>query len=154
MFDKENLIEYYDWGYQHDPKNKPEFEVGTDQELINAFNIGAIHGYVDPDDDTDEAEPLDGDDLMFVLIKNDGWLLKAIALNYSDEEILSATGLEEAVMGIDEKAMRLIYSADKCKLILAREMKYSQAIEYFEYNTEGAYVGEKTPIWCYEKFYL
>ena len=25
-------------------------------------------------------------------------------------------------------------------------------IEYFEYNVSGAYVGEQTPIWCYDNF--
>lgn len=26
-------------------------------------------------------------------------------------------------------------------------MSYEEAIEYFDYNVSGAYVGEKTPIW-------
>jgi hypothetical protein len=27
-------------------------------------------------------------------------------------------------------------------------MNEEDAIEYFEYNVSGAYMGEKTPIWC------
>jgi hypothetical protein len=44
--------------------------------------------------------------------------------------------------------MRLVYSVSKCIEILCRDMNEEDAIEYFEYNVSGAYVGEKTPIWC------
>lgn len=27
-------------------------------------------------------------------------------------------------------------------------MTYDEAVEYFEFNVSGSYVGEKTPIWC------
>jgi hypothetical protein len=31
-------------------------------------------------------------------------------------------------------------------------MNEEEAIEYFEYNVSGSYVGEKTPIWCEDLF--
>jgi hypothetical protein len=31
-------------------------------------------------------------------------------------------------------------------------MCYEDAVEYFSFNVEGAYVGEKTPIWCQDNF--
>jgi hypothetical protein len=33
-------------------------------------------------------------------------------------------------------------------------MTIEEAIEYFEFNVRGAYVGEKTPIWCEDDFEL
>jgi hypothetical protein len=36
----------------------------------------------------------------------------------------------------------------KCIEILKKDMDEEDAIDYFEYNVCGAYVGEKTPIWC------
>ena len=27
-------------------------------------------------------------------------------------------------------------------------MDYEEAIEYFDFNIQAAYVGEQTPIWC------
>ena len=27
-------------------------------------------------------------------------------------------------------------------------MSEEEAVEYFDYNVKGSYVGEKTPIWC------
>jgi hypothetical protein len=67
---------------------------------------------------------------------------------YSDEELLRADGFDEAIIGLDDSSMRLIYSKNKCIEILCREMSEEDANEYFEFNVKGAYMGEKTPIWC------
>jgi hypothetical protein len=29
-------------------------------------------------------------------------------------------------------------------------MSSEEAIEYFSFNVEGAYVGEQTPVWCWD----
>jgi hypothetical protein len=39
-----------------------------------------------------------------------------------------------------------VYDYAKCIDILAESMDYEEALEYFEYNVIGAYVGEQTPI--------
>ncbi len=45
--------------------------------------------------------------------------------------------------------MKLIYSVKSCIDILIREgLSDEDAIDHFYFNIEGAYVGEKTPIWC------
>ena len=80
-------------------------------------------------------------------------MLEIIIENYQDEEILKADGFDDAVIGIEVHSMRLIYSVQKCIDILKEdEMDEIDAIEYFEYNVLGAYVGEKTPIWCEDLF--
>ena len=80
-----------------------------------------------------------------------GNILKAIVENFSDEEILKADGFDNAVIGIDEHSMRLIYSVKKVIKILIKEgMTEEDAFEHIDYNIGGAYVGEKTPIWCYD----
>ena len=48
--------------------------------------------------------------------------------------------------------MRLIYSVSKCLEILQKDMNEIDAMEYFTYNISGAYVGEKTPIWCWDNY--
>ena len=50
--------------------------------------------------------------------------------------------------------MRIIYSVTRCIEILCldEEMDVEDAIEHFNYNVKGAYVGEKTPIWCEDNF--
>lgn len=67
---------------------------------------------------------------------------------FPEDEILKADGFDEAIIGIDEFSMRLIYSVSKCVEILCRDMSEEDAVEYFDYNVKGSYVGEKTPIWC------
>jgi hypothetical protein len=68
-----------------------------------------------------------------------------------DEELLFADGFDDAIIGFDRNSFRVIYSVTKAVAILEREMGANDAIEYFEYNVESAYVGEKTPIWCQDE---
>jgi hypothetical protein len=76
-------------------------------------------------------------------------MLQYIIDNFEGEEILIADGFDKAIIGIDESSMRLIYSVSKCIDILISEgMSEEDAREHFSYNVSGAYVGEKTPIWC------
>ena len=79
-------------------------------------------------------------------------MLERILGIYEDEELLIADGFDDAVIGIDESSMRIIYSVAKCIDILGRDMETIDAIDYFEFNVKGAYVGEKTPIWCEDFF--
>ena len=79
-------------------------------------------------------------------------LLDAIIENYYDEELLIADGFNEAVIGIDPNSLRIIYSMRKCIEILIRDMSEEEAIEYFNFNVLGAYVGEKTPIFCDDEY--
>ena len=65
-----------------------------------------------------------------------------------NEDMLFADGLDDALVGYIERAgMPSIacYIKDKCIEILAKDMTYEEAIEYFYFNTAGAYVGENTP---------
>jgi hypothetical protein len=81
-------------------------------------------------------------------------MLEEIVEYYPDEEILKADGFDDAVIGIEEGTMRLIYSVRRCIeiLITDEEMSLEDALEHFSYNVSGSYVGEKTPIWCEDMF--
>lgn len=73
--------------------------------------------------------------------------LQKIVDYYPEEQFLSADGFEDAIIGVyDEK---LVYSIVECLNILTKRdgMSYEEAIEHFDYNVRGSYVGEKTPIW-------
>ena len=74
--------------------------------------------------------------------------LERIVQEYDGEELLIADGFDDAVIGIDYSSKRLIYSITACVQILSRDMSEEDAVEYFFYNVAGAYVGERTPIWC------
>lgn len=83
-------------------------------------------------------------------------ILEQIIDRYPDESFLKAQGLNRAIIGVDEASMRLVYSVSKCIAILEfdHNTTRTEAIEYFEFNVRGAYVGEKTPIWCEDDFEL
>ena len=69
---------------------------------------------------------------------------------FPEDEILKADGFDDAIIGIDDTSMRLIYSVNKCIIILVSEydMTKEDALDDFYYNVKGSYVGDKTPIWC------
>jgi len=73
---------------------------------------------------------------------------------YPEESLLIADGFNDAIIGIDESSMRIIYSVTRCIEILCLDegMDVEDAIEHFNYNVKGSYVGEKTPIWCEDNF--
>lgn len=82
--------------------------------------------------------------------------LDQILEQFHDEPILKCDGFDECVLGYEytwDGTIRLIYSVDKILTNLVGEgMDVDDAIEYFEFNIRGAYVGEQTPIWCQDDF--
>ena len=82
-------------------------------------------------------------------------MLEGIVEYFQDEEILKADGFDDAVIGIDIGTMRLIYSVTRCvEILIVGGMDMNDAIEYFDFNVRGGYVGEKTPIWCDDMYIL
>ena len=77
-------------------------------------------------------------------------ILKGILNYYEDEELLLADGFDDAVIGVDESTMRIIYSSSRSiEILIERDnMTPDEALEYLDYNVKGAYIGDKTPIWC------
>lgn len=66
----------------------------------------------------------------------------------SGEQILTAVGFDRAFVGIGIQfdLPIAVYDYAKCIDILAKEMDYEDAVEFFESNVIGAWVGEQTPI--------
>jgi hypothetical protein len=76
-------------------------------------------------------------------------MLQAILDNYPDEDFLVAEGFDDAVIGFDVHDFRLIYSVKKCLEILVNDgLSHEDAIEHFDFNVSGSFIGERTPIWC------
>ena len=65
----------------------------------------------------------------------------------SDEALL-ADGFSEALIGMGTRFTYdvAVYDYTKCIEILSRNMPQEDAIEYFDFNVSGAYVGEHTPV--------
>jgi hypothetical protein len=85
--------------------------------------------------------------------------LEMVTEAYADEELLSADGFENAVIGVvyDNKTsvFKLVYSRTKCIQILMQRdgMSQEEAIEFFDFNVQGAYMGEKTPIYVDDEMF-
>lgn len=82
-------------------------------------------------------------------LKKKNKMLDKILEWFPDEDILKADGLDNAIIGIEVNSSRLIYSKSKVIEILVKEgLTHEEALEHYDFNIEGAYVGDKTPIWC------
>jgi hypothetical protein len=65
------------------------------------------------------------------------------------EGLLFADGFDDAIIGVAERiGMEAVvaYSVGAILQILAQDMTEDEAVEYFEFNILGAYVGERTPV--------
>ena len=72
-----------------------------------------------------------------------------------DEKILLADGLEAAFMAIGRQFSHpvAIYSYKKAIKILMRDhgMDREEAIEYFDYNISGSFIGDQTPVFIQDE---
>lgn len=62
---------------------------------------------------------------------------------------IKADGFDDAIIGECRVSGRIIYDVTKIVMILMDRdgMTSDEALEFYEYNIEGAYVGEMTPIY-------
>ena len=72
-------------------------------------------------------------------------------LEDSEEEILLADGFEDAYMGLATQFTRpplAVYDRNKCiQILIERDgMSGEEAEEYFQFNVEGSWVGDNTPL--------
>jgi hypothetical protein len=91
------------------------------------------------------------------LSKHNKKITDFIETTYPDyaDKILLADGFDDAFIGIAENSNGnpvATYSIDKCLEILAEQFKdqndpETDAIDYFEFNVRGSYVGEFTPLY-------
>lgn len=79
-------------------------------------------------------------------------ILHSILNTYEEDTVLTVDGYNQAIIGIDQNTLRLIYSYTKIIQILMEDMTREEAIEYFEFNIQSAYLGDQTPIYCMDDF--
>jgi hypothetical protein len=73
-------------------------------------------------------------------------------LTEENTDALLADGFDDALVGIARRCGQpslAVYAIEKCAAVLQQRdgMSYPDAIEYLEFNTVGAWVGDGTPIW-------
>ena len=77
--------------------------------------------------------------------------IKEMILEYysNTDDVLFADGLDDAIIGFEPTLWKVVYSRTKViDIFIDRDgMSAEEAEEFAEYNTFGAMVGEKTPLW-------
>lgn len=79
-------------------------------------------------------------------------VLDKILSAFEDDMFLKIDGHDNAVIGVDLKSMRLIYSVEAIIKNLMNDMSEEDAVEYYEYNIACAHLGDLTPILCENYF--
>jgi hypothetical protein len=69
-------------------------------------------------------------------------IFKRILDEYPEEGLIKADGFDDAIIGVSSD-IRIVYSLDKIIEILQKDMTEDEAVEFFYFNIESAYVGEK-----------
>lgn len=59
---------------------------------------------------------------------------------FNDEtELIKADGFDDAIIGLEQQQMKLVYSVPLCIEVLMKDgMTLDEAIDYFEYNVRGS----------------
>jgi len=75
-------------------------------------------------------------------------MIEELVEQLEENECLLADGYEAALIGITEGANPVaVYNSDLCvECLMKQGMTREDAVEWFYYNTIGAYAGEKTPV--------
>jgi uncharacterized UPF0160 family protein len=79
-------------------------------------------------------------------------MLETILNAFDDDTFLKIDGHDNAVIGVDLKSMRLIYSTSKIIKNLTNDMSENDAVEFYEYKIACAHLGDMTPILCEDYF--
>jgi polyhydroxyalkanoate synthesis regulator phasin len=81
-------------------------------------------------------------------------ILENILSSNDELALMLVTGHDDAILGVNEKEERLVYSVSKIisTLIERDGMTPEEAREFYEYNINGAYMGKKEPIYCEDGF--
>ena len=77
-------------------------------------------------------------------------MTKLEQISETSPESIIADGFDDAIIGLSWDS-KVVYDANKCIEILIGEdeITYDDTIEFLEFNTFSAYVGENTPIFIY-----
>ena len=66
-----------------------------------------------------------------------------------EEEIIIYDEFEDAIIGLADRFgmdTSVAYDYDKVIKILMEDMSYEEAVEYFDFNVIGGWVGDSTPV--------
>jgi len=68
--------------------------------------------------------------------------------------MLLADGFEECLIGVGSRCGQpdiAVYDQTKCiQVLMSQGMSHEEALEYFDFNVLGSWVGEETPIFVSE----
>jgi hypothetical protein len=75
-------------------------------------------------------------------------------LSKIDSEFLYADGYDDCIIGLTfrEDKLVVLYDADGIVDKLSKDMPHEEARDFFDFNINGAYVGERTPMFWSREF--
>lgn len=75
---------------------------------------------------------------------------KEIENDYIDHELIFYDEFDDAIVGVVERFggnFSVLYSKDKVfEILMSEGLEFTDALEHFEYNIIGGYLGDATPV--------
>lgn len=74
---------------------------------------------------------------------------KELVEQTGDESLLFADGFDSCIIGyaLYNGVYKVIYDKSKILIELSKQMSFEESDEYFLYNIQNAYVGDRTPVY-------
>jgi murein tripeptide amidase MpaA len=74
---------------------------------------------------------------------------KELVEQTGDESLLFADGFDSCIIGyaLYNGVYKVIYDKSKILIELSKHMSFEESDEYFLYNIQNAYVGDRTPVY-------
>ncbi len=89
---------------------------------------------------------------LVVILCSKGLTMRKMIERYCEEngieDVLFFDGQDTAIMGLSTcfQYTKVIYSYKKMLKNLEKHMTFEEAVEFFEFNVRGSYVGDNTPV--------
>jgi len=79
---------------------------------------------------------------------------KELVEQTGDESLLFADGFDSCIIGyaLYNGVYKVIYDKSKILIELSKQMSFEESDEYFLYNIQNAYVGDRTPVYVDRHF--
>ena len=79
---------------------------------------------------------------------------KELVEQTGDESLLFADGFDSCIIGyaLYNGVYKVVYDRAKILIELSKQMSFEESDEYFLYNIQNAYVGDRTPVYVDRHF--
>jgi len=153
--DTQELIEYYPYSNtKKDELGHKHFMIPLEKQ-IKSFKdgLGKIY-FLETKENSHCHKHVDTGKYNYLVHSEVVRILNYELIDDEQDLLIKVEGYDDCILGVGYsfgQYQRLVYDEEKIILKLCEDMSREDAIEYFEYNIAGAYMGEPMPFFMRKK---